>query len=71
MKYRTLTAVGLVVAVGVGLVAREVAYTVLARGPMTDFVATAVFLGGFIGGLLGFVGIFRVREGKPFLGRFF
>ena len=35
-------------------------------GYMTDFVATVIFLGGFLGGLLGFVGIFRVREGKPF-----
>ena len=71
MRYKTLTAVGLAVAVVVGLVARAVVYTVMTPGPMTDFVATVIFLGGFIGGLLGFVGIFRVREGKPFLGRYF
>ena len=71
MRYKTLTAVGLAVAVVVGLVARAVVYAFMARGPMTDFVATVIFLGGFIGGLLGFVGIFRVREGKPFLGRYF
>lgn len=69
MKYRTLTAVALVVAVVVGLAARQVVYAILSPGAMTDFVATAIFLGGFIGGLLGFVGIFRVREGKPFLNR--
>ncbi|MDE0031198.1 MAG: hypothetical protein OXK82_00870 [Deltaproteobacteria bacterium] len=66
MRYRTLTAIGMVVALVVGLVARQVVYAVLAPGSTTDFVATAVFLGAFIGGLLGFVGIFRVREGKPF-----
>ena len=71
MKYRTLTAVGLAVAVVVGLVARAVVYAVMAPGPMTDFVATVIFLGGFIGGLLGFVGIFRVREGQSFFGRYF
>lgn len=69
MKYRTLTAIGLGVAVLVGLAARELVYALFARGAMTDFVATVVFLGGFVGGLLGFVGFFRVREGKPFLGR--
>lgn len=42
---------------------------VFARGPVTDLLATALFLGGFVGGLLGFVGFFRMREGKPFLGR--
>lgn len=69
MKYRTLTAVGMVVALVVGLVARQVVYAVLAPGSTTDFVATVIFLGGFLGGLLGFVGIFRMREGKPFLNR--
>ena len=69
MKYRTLTAVGLAVALVVGLVARAVVYAVLAPGSMTDFVATVIFLGGFIGGLLGFAGIFRVREGKPFFNK--
>ena len=69
MKYRTLTAIGLVVAVLTGLAARELAYAVFARGPLTDLLATALFLGGFVGGLLGFVGFFRMREGKPFLGR--
>ncbi len=66
MKYRTLTAVGLVAAIVVGLAARAVVYAVLTPGSTTDFVATVVFLGGFAGGLLGFAGIFRVREGKPF-----
>jgi hypothetical protein len=66
MRYRTLTAIGLAVALVVGLVARAVVYAILAPGSMTDFVALVIFLGGFIGGLLGFVGIFRVREGKPF-----
>ncbi len=69
MKYRTLTAVGLVAALVVGLVARAVVYALLAPGSMTDFVATVIFLGGFIGGLLGFVGIFRMREGKPFFNK--
>ena len=69
MKYRTLTAVGMVVALVVGLVARQVVYAVMAPGSMTDFVATVIFLGGFIGGLLGFVGIFRMREGKPFFNK--
>ncbi|MCY4442098.1 MAG: hypothetical protein OXE53_18065 [Deltaproteobacteria bacterium] len=71
MRYRTLTAIGMVVAVVVGLGARQVVYAVLAPGATTDFVATVIFLGGFIGGLLGFVGIFRVRDGNSFLGRFF
>ena len=66
MKYRTLTAVGLVVALVVGMAARVVVYAVMAPSSTTDFVATVVFLGGFIGGLLGFVGIFRVRAGLPF-----
>ncbi len=69
MKYRTLTAIGLVVALFVGLTARQVVYAVLTPGSMTDFVATVIFLGGFIGGLLGFAGIFRVREGRPFFSR--
>ena len=69
MKYRTLTAIGMAVALIVGLVARQVVYAILAPGSMTDFVATVIFLGGFIGGLLGFVGIFRMREGKPFFNK--
>ena len=66
MKYKTLTAIGLVVALVVGFAGQAVVYAVLAPGSMTDFVATVIFRGGFVGGLLGFVGIFRVREGKPF-----
>ncbi len=69
MKYRTLTAIGMVVALVVGLVARQVVYLVLAPGSTTDFIATVIFLGAFLGGLLGFVGIFRVREGRPFFNR--
>ena len=37
---------------------------------MANSQGFAIF-GGFIGGLLGFVGIFRVREGKPFPNRLF
>ncbi len=69
MRYRTLTAIGMVVALVVGALARYVVYAVLAPGAMTDFVATVIFLGGFLGGLLGFVGIFRMREGKPFFNK--
>ncbi len=69
MRYRTLTAIGMVVALAVGAVARYVVYAVLAPGSTTDFVATVIFLGGFLGGLLGFVGIFRMREGKPFFNK--
>ena len=69
MKYKTLTAVGLFVGLIVGLVAQQVVYVILSPGAVTDFVATVIFFGGFLGGLLGFVGFFRVREGKPFLNK--
>ncbi len=69
MKYKTLTAVGLFVGLIVGLVAQQVVYVILSPGAVTDFVATVIFLGGFLGGLLAFVGFFRVREGKPFLNK--
>ena len=69
MKYRTLTAVALAAALVVGFVAQAAVYAVMAPSSTTDFVATVVFLGGFIGGLLGFVGIFRVRAGLPFFNK--
>ena len=43
MKYKTLTAIGLVVALVVGFAGQAVVYAVLAPGSMTDFVATVIF----------------------------
>lgn len=71
MKYRTLTILSLVVALIVGTVAQSLVRLILTPGPGAEFVGLVAFIGGVAGGLFGFVGFFRVREGKPFFPKIF
>lgn len=71
LKYRTLTLIALAVALIVGTLARALAEALMAPGPTAEFIAFMSFVGGVLGGLFGFVGVFRVREGKPFFPKFF
>ncbi len=71
MKYRTLTIIALIVALVVGTLAQSVVRALLAPGPGTDVIGFLSFIGGVAGGLFGFVGFFRVRQGKPFFPKFF
>lgn len=71
MKYRTLTILSLVVALIVGTVAQRLVHVLLEPSPMTEFIGLVTFLGGVLGGLFGFIGVFRVRDGKSFFPKFF
>jgi len=71
MKYRILTLVALAVALVVGTVAQYLVRVALGTGPTAEAVALMSFIGGVLGGLFGFVGVFRVRQGKPFFPQFF
>jgi len=71
MKYRMLTILALLVALIVGTVAQGLVQLLLEPGPRTEYIALITFLGGVLGGLFGFVGVFRVRAGKSFFPKFF
>ena len=71
MKYRTLTIIALFVALLVGVAAQSLVHALLEPGPGAEFIGLLTFIGGVAGGLFGFVGFFRVREGKPFFPKFF
>lgn len=71
MKYRTLTLIALLVALITGTLAQALVHASLKPGPATEFIGLLSFVGGVAGGLFGFVGIFRVREGKSFFPTFF
>jgi uncharacterized membrane protein YeaQ/YmgE (transglycosylase-associated protein family) len=71
MKYRTLTLIALLVALITGMLAQALVNASLKPGPAGQLIGLVSFVGGAAGGLFGFVGIFRVREGKSFFPRFF
>jgi hypothetical protein len=69
MKYRTLTVIALFVAFTTGTLAQALVHAGLEPGPTSELIGLVSFVGGAAGGLFGFVGIFRVREGKSFFPR--
>lgn len=71
MKYRILTLIALLVALILGTVVQSLVYASFEPGPMTEAIALVSFIGGVLGGLFGFVGVFRARDGKPFFPKFF
>ena len=71
IKYRTLTILALIVALIVGVVAQSLVHLLLLPGPGAEFIGLLTFIGGVAGGLFGFIGFFRVREGKPFFPKLF